>query len=197
MENACEAALSGLEARTAKLQQWTAVSVQLSSHELQQLDAAVAALQQQQQQQQQQRMEALPAIEAAAVAELQQIKKERDSLMGRMQQEGDKLLESLSLFHHNKERSWGTAVPCAKAKEKCKDMWASLAQVKETRKSAAEVLTAKLNDALGEAEKAICEEAAARREAEEVLNKYSRDGVLWACALLTSFEVATDLSVRA
>ncbi|CDI81892.1 hypothetical protein, conserved [Eimeria acervulina] len=171
VQGACEAAITALEARTAKLQQWAAVSTQVGSQEIQQLEAAVAALQQQQQQLQQHRMETLPAIEKAAVSEIKELRKERDTLVSRMRCEGDKLIESLSLFYENKEKSWGTAVASDKAKERCADLWASLAQVKSTRKSAAEVLTAKLNDALGEAEKAICEEAASRRQAEEALNK--------------------------
>ncbi|CDI77558.1 hypothetical protein, conserved [Eimeria praecox] len=87
-----------------------------------------------------------------------------------MEREANKLIQSLSSFYKNKEKSWSTAIPSGEAKEKCKDIWASLAHVKDTRKSAAEALTAKLNDALGEAEKAICEEAAARRQAEDVLS---------------------------
>ncbi|CDJ61590.1 hypothetical protein, conserved [Eimeria maxima] len=142
MENACEAAITSLEKRTAKLQQWRAISLEVGNQEVQQLESAVAALQQQQQQLQQHRMEALPAIETAAAADLKELKK-----------------------------SWGTVIPSSKAKDKCKELWASLAQVKDTRKAAADELTAKLNDAFGEAEKAINEEAKARRHAEEVLNE--------------------------
>ncbi|CDJ40584.1 hypothetical protein, conserved, partial [Eimeria tenella] len=170
MENELEGQLAALETRAAKLQHWTRLSVQVEQQEVLGLEAAAAALQQQQQQLQQQRLSALPAIEKAAAAELKQIKQQRETVLEHLRAEGEKLINSLCLFHKNKERSWEAAVPPTKAKEKCRELWASLAHVKSTRETAADALTAKLNDALGEAEKAIYEESASRRQAEEALN---------------------------
>ncbi|KAL8428777.1 hypothetical protein Efla_004166 [Eimeria flavescens] len=149
--------------------------MQVQSQEVAALEVAVAALQQQQQQLQQQRVTALPALEEAAARELRHLRNEREKLMQQMASDGDRLLDDLKHFQKAKDNSWPPALPALRAKEKCRDLWSSLNQVKATRLSAAEALTAKLNDALGEARKAIEEHVRARRESEAAISEMIAD----------------------
>ncbi|KAL8451581.1 hypothetical protein Emed_001930 [Eimeria media] len=148
---------------------------EVQSQEVAALEAAAAELQQQQQQLQQRRLSALPALEDATVQEAQLLREDRQKLMQHMATDGDRLLDDLKQFHKAKENSWPSPLPALKAQEKCRDLWASLKQVKASRMSAAEALTAKLNDALGEARKAIDEHVRARQESEGAINEMIRD----------------------
>ncbi|KAL8441514.1 hypothetical protein Emag_007103 [Eimeria magna] len=156
----------------------------VQSQEVAALEAGAADLQQQQQQLQQRRLKALPALEDATVQE------DRQKLMQHMATDGDRLLDDLKQFHKAKENSWPSPLPTLKAQEKCRDLWASLKQVKASRMSAAEALTAKLNDALGEARKAIDEHVRARQESEGAINE-----LIWGCMRAWSMQRLQDACV--
>ncbi|OEH78311.1 hypothetical protein cyc_06532 [Cyclospora cayetanensis] len=96
---------------------------------------------------------------------------EREALTQHMRRDAERLLDGLGQFQKAKESSWEASMPAERAKEKCAELWDLLAHVKDTRRSASEALAAKLSDALGEAEKAIGEEAESRREAEAAINR--------------------------
>ncbi|XP_026192520.1 uncharacterized protein LOC34622672 [Cyclospora cayetanensis] len=171
MENALESVLSSLESRSAKLRKWAEMNIHVQSQEVAGLEAAVGALQQQQQQLQRHRLTALPAIEEATLQEISQLRQEREALTQHMRRDAERLLDGLGQFQKAKESSWEASMPAERAKEKCAELWDLLAHVKDTRRSASEALAAKLSDALGEAEKAIGEEAESRREAEAAINR--------------------------